>query len=301
MINEKREGAFIALGTFDGLHIGHKAVITSETTEYEKKIALMFKEHPQVLLTGSNPGKLLAKEKEIQILRSWGLVPEYVDFAEISEYSPEEFIDRILIEKYNAKSIACGFNYRFGKNAAGNVDVLKKLCFEREIKLTVVEEIKYNDEAVSSTRIREALLKGDIKSANQMLGRPFSYDFQVFHGDQRGRILGSPTINQFFPEGFTVPEYGVYASFTVIDGKKYPSVTNIGIRPTIGNSEKRSETNIIGFQGDLYGQHPEVFIIEKLRGEMQFGSLDELSNQIAIDREKALKILQEDYYYAIQK
>ncbi len=295
----KTDGAFVALGTFDGLHIGHKAVINSETTEYENKLALMFREHPLVLLKGENPGKLITTEKEI--LYSWGITPEYIEFKEVYEDSPESFVDDILIGKYNAKSLACGFNYRFGKNAEGDVNTLKKLCFEREIKLTVVEEIQYKNEAVSSTRIRKALSKGDIKSANEMLGRPFSYNFQVLHGDERGRILGSPTINQFFPENFCVPEYGVYASFTVIDGKKYPSVTNIGIRPTIGNSEKRSETNIIGFEGDLYGKYPEVFIIEKLRGEMKFNSLDELSHQIAEDREKSIKILEGNRFYGIQK
>ncbi len=299
MINEKIEGAFVALGTFDGLHIGHKAVINCETTEYENKLALMFYEHPAVFLTGKNPGKLLTTQKEREILDSWEITPEYIDFKEISQYSSEAFVDEILVKKYNAKSIACGFNYRFGKDARGDVNTLRRLCFEREIKLTVVDEVQYNFEAVSSTRIRNALQNGDVKSANEMLGRPFSYNFQVLHGDERGRILGSPTINQFFPYDFCVPEFGVYASFTVVDGKKYPSVTNIGIRPTIGNSEKRSETNIVGFEGDLYGQYPEVFIIQKLRGEMHFNSLDELSEQIAKDREKALYILKGDYYYAI--
>ncbi len=298
-MNEKMNGAFIALGAFDGLHIGHKAVITSETTEYEKKLALMFCEHPLSVLKGENPGKLLTVEKEKEILNSWGITPEYIDFKEICKDSPERFVDDILIGKYNAKSLACGFNYRFGKNAEGDVNTLKKLCFEREIKLTVVDEVQYKNESVSSTRIRKALFQGDVKTANAMLGRQFSYNFRVLHGDERGRILGSPTINQFFPKAFCVPEYGVYASFTVIDGKKYSSVTNIGIRPTIGNSEKRSETNIIGFDGDLYGKHPEVFLIEKLRDEMQFDSLDELSEQIAIDREKVIKISESEANYGI--
>ncbi len=277
------QGAFVALGTFDGLHIGHKAVLTSEKTEYEKKLALMFFEHPLTLLKGEHPGKLLTAGKEAEILKAWGLTPEYIDFKEISQYSPEAFVDKVLVEKFNARSIACGFNYRFGKNAEGDVNTLKKLCFEREIKLTVVEEVQYENQAVSSTRIRKALENGDAQAASNMLGRHFSYNFQVLHGDERGRILGSPTINQFFPDDFCVPQYAVYASFTVVDGKKYPSVTNIGVRPTIlQKSEKRSETNIIGFEGDLYGKHPEVFIIKKLRGEMKFNSLEELKEQIAI-------------------
>lgn len=287
----------MALGTFDGLHIGHKAVITSEKSEYENKIALMFNAHPQLLLAGVNPGRLITPRKEKELLYSWGVVPQYIDFNSISSLTPEEFVDEILINKYNAKSVACGFNYRFGRDASGDADTLKRICAEREIKVTVVEEIDYEGKAVSSTRIRNAIADGDMKSAKNMLGRYFSFDFEVLHGDERGRILGSPTINQFFTEDFQVPDFGVYASFTCVDGKTYPSVTNIGIRPTIGNSEKRSETNIMGFEGDLYGKFPEVFIVEKIRGEMQFNSLEELSAQIALDREKAKEILKGVYKY----
>lgn len=298
MMKERFEGAFIALGTFDGLHIGHKAVITSEKTEYDRKIALMFKEHPQVTLKGNHPGRLLTPHKEKELLAQWGVQGEYIDFNEISALTPQEFVDDILIKKFNARSLACGFNYHFGKGAQGDVQTLRELCAQREIKLTVVAEVDYEGEPVSSTRIRNAISQGDMKSANDMLGRFYSYDFEVRHGDERGRILGSPTINQFFMRDFCVAEFGVYASFTVVDGKKYPSVTNIGVRPTIeGISEKRSETNIIGFEGDLYGKHPEVFIVEKIRGELKFNSLDELSAQIARDRELSIEILRkvEDY------
>ena len=118
-----------------------------------------------------------------------------------------------------------------------------------------------------------------------MLGREFSYDFLVVHGDARGRTIESPTINQFFSEDFIVPEYGVYASYSVIDGKKYPSVTNVGVRPTIeGLSKERSETNIVGFTGDLYDKNISVHLLKKIREEMKFNNLDELREQIAKDR-----------------
>lgn len=290
MITQQFEGSFVALGTFDGLHIGHKAVITAEKSQYERKIALMFIQHPQSK-NGEAPCRLLTPQQEREILFSWGVEPVYLDFTEISDMSPTEFVDTILVDKLNAKSIACGFNYRFGKGAEGDVNTLMTLCAEREIKLTVVDKIEYNDEPVSSTRIREAVRTGDMKAARAMLGRYFSYDFEVLHGDERGRVLGSPTINQFFTHDFQVPEFGVYASFTDVDGEIYPSVTNVGVRPTIGNSEKRSETNIIGYNGDLYGQYPRVFLVEKIRGEKAFGSLDELRESIFADREKALNIL----------
>lgn len=290
MITQQFEGSFVALGTFDGLHMGHKAVITAEKSQYERKIALMFIQHPQSK-NGEAPCRLITPQQEREILFSWGVEPVYLDFTEISDMSPTEFVDTILVDKLNAKSIACGFNYRFGKGAEGDVNTLMTLCAEREIKLTVVDKIEYNDEPVSSTRIREAVRTGDMKAARAMLGRYFSYDFEVLHGDERGRVLGSPTINQFFTHDFQVPEFGVYASFTDVDGEIYPSVTNVGVRPTIGNSEKRSETNIIGYNGDLYGQYPRVFLVEKIRGEKAFGSLDELRESIFADREKALNIL----------
>ena len=292
---EKRR-VLVALGTFDGLHIGHKKVLLSDTTEYNEKIALMFTEHPQKTLSGNVPDKLITDSKRSEILNEWGYEPEFIDFKEISKLSPEDFVDEILIKRFNATSLCCGFNYRFGKGASGDVSLLKKLCAERELKLTVCDEVDFEGAPVSSTRIRECIKNGDIRTANKMLGRYFSYSFEVVHGDARGRTLGSPTINQFFSENFAVAEYGVYASFTIVNGKKYISVTNIGIRPTIdGVSEKRSETNIVGFDGDLYGKNIEVFLVEKLRGEMAFKSLEDLSARISADREKATEIIKKEF------
>ncbi len=294
MCNKRQ--VLVALGTFDGLHLGHKKVLLSDTTEYDEKIALMFAEHPQKTLSGNVPGELITNGKRNEILKAWDYTPAFLDFSEISRLSPEEFVDKILVKRFNATALCCGFNYRFGKDAKGDVTLLKQLCAEREIKLTVCEEVDFENAPISSTRIRECIKNGDIRTANKMLGRYFSYDFTVVHGDARGRILGSPTINQFFSENFSVAEYGVYASFTIVNGKKYISVTNIGVRPTIeGGSEKRSETNIVGFEGDLYGQNIEVFLVEKLRGEMAFNSLDELSARISADREKATEIIRKEF------
>ena len=294
---KNNDGLAVALGTFDGFHSGHKKVIDKVISSGKKPAVLLFNEHPQKVLNKKSPGELITENKKKELLRNWGVEPITINFGDIMNLSYKEFFYEILLKKVGATVLSCGFNYHFGAKAQGNSEKLQELCDKEGIRLFISNAVEYKDEPVSSTRIRNAIKNGDIESANDMLGREFSYDFLVVHGDARGRTIDSPTINQFFSDDFIVPGYGVYASFSVIDGKKYPSVTNIGIRPTIGNSEKRSETNIMGFEGDLYGKFPEVFIVEKIRGEMQFNSLEELSAQIALDREKAKEILKGVYKY----
>lgn len=280
--NNKTNGCFLALGTFDGLHLGHKKVIAEG--EFEKRRVLMFKEHPLKLLTGEAPSYLLTKRKEKEILSLWNAEPLFLDFENIKDLSPENFFKNIIIDTFKAKTLSVGFNYRFGQNASGDVDMLEKLCAKHGVQLVVCNAVMFEGEPVSSTRIREAIKLGEIEKANKMLGRRFSYDFEVVHGDERGRTINAPTVNQFFDDGFTVPKYGVYASLAIAENKIYPAVTNIGIRPTIGNSRERSETHILGFSGDLYGKNVEVMPIRRLRDEKKFSSLPELKAQIENDK-----------------
>lgn len=290
----KTNGVLLALGTFDGLHTGHKRVLTAGSAAEGARVALLFREHPLKVLTGDAPGELLTASARDALLRKWGVTPVFCDFAALREESPQEFFENEILGRCHATAVSCGFNYRFGKEAAGDVTLLRSLCAAHGLALHVAEPVLYGGAPVSSTRIREALRAGDLPDVTAMLGRYFCYAFPVVHGDERGRLLGSPTINQFFAPGFQVPRFGVYASFTYVNGRRYPSVTNIGVRPTVGAGGVRSETHILGFDGDLYGRTVPVAPVAYLRGERRFASFDELSAQIAADREAALQILEKE-------
>lgn len=284
----------VALGTFDGLHKGHMAVINRAVVRGYSglvPVILLFSNHPMETLCGVAPKELLTGDLKQREIEKTGCTPHVVSFAKIRKMTPEKFFTKILLEELNAEFISCGFNFRFGKNGAGDTKILAELCKKYNVELSVAPEVDFESRAVSSTRIRTAIAEGEIKKANEMLGRYFSYDFTVVHGDNRGgKVLGIPTVNQRFPDNFILPKFGVYASFTVVDGQVYPSVTNIGIRPTIGGDTAGSETYIIGFSGDLYGKNPEVGLITYLRDEKKFESLEELSAQMKRDGEKAEEI-----------
>lgn len=281
----------LALGTFDGLHAGHRKVIenAADCRDGEIPLILMFCEHPMLSLKGAAPEKLITKTEETRQLKEMGICPVYIEFPSIMNLDCEDFIITVS-RKYKVKQLSCGFNYRFGKNAGGDPMLLKQLCDDSGIRLKVAPAVLYGGAPVSSSRIRESLKKGDVKSARNMLGRPFSYDFTVEESRKLGRKLGFPTINQHFPYDFIIPLFGVYASFTALNGKNYPSVTNIGLRPTVGDGVMGSETHIIGIDEDLYGENVCVSLIERLRGEKKFLSLEALRNQIYADTEKAVKV-----------
>ena len=285
-MSENKNGIALALGTFDGFHIGHKKVIENAIASNRKPQVLLFNEHPQKVLKSKSPGELITENNKRKLLKEWGVEATVINISDIMSLTYEEFFYEVIVKKIGASVLSCGFNYHFGAKASGNTEKLKALCDKENIELLVSEPVEYKGEPVSSTRIRNAIRNGNIEDANNMLGREFSYDFLVVHGDARGRTIDSPTINQFFTEDFIIPEYGVYASYSVIGGEKYPSVTNVGVRPTIeGFSKERSETNIVGFDGDLYDKNINVHLLKKIREEMKFNNLDELRNQIAKDRE----------------
>lgn len=283
----------VALGTFDGLHRGHIAVIASALAYKEQgllPVVALFDVHPLSVIKGKAPTTLLQENLREKMIAQMGAQSEIIEFSKIRKFSCEQFVDEILVGRLNAAAVCCGEDYTFGAGAAGTSRTLKDLCQKAGIECTVCKSVEYKGLDVSSTRIRESVTNGDFETANGMLGRPFMYKLTVVSGDKIGRLIGAPTINQYFPENFTVPKVGVYASVTEVDGKEYPSVTNIGARPTVNGKELRSETCILDFSADLYGKDVEVKLLRYLRGEQKFSNLDVLSAQIYIDAEKSREV-----------
>ena len=284
----------VALGSFDGLHRGHMSVIAC-TADFERECGLsphvlLFDNHPMLVIKGSAPDKILQDSLRDEILADNGFKTDIIPFIYIKDMSGREFFEKILVGKLNAGAVCCGWNYRFGKGGEGDCEKLSALCEEYGVKLKIVPHVDYDGEPISSTRIRKAVENGDIPLANAMLGREFRYKSTVVSGHQRGRLIGAPTINQHFDKNFVLPRKGVYASVTVVDGKEYPSVTNIGLRPSFENEDFRSETCILGFSGDLYGQNIEVRLLEYLRDEIKFDSMEKLSEQIEKDAKKSTEL-----------
>ncbi len=280
----------VALGTFDGVHKGHQRVINATLNAGLSPVVFSVNRP----YSDQYP-RLTTDEAREKILENMGVDTfALISFKEIYNLSPFEFVRDILVMKLNVKHISCGFNFRFGKGAEGNVETLFEICKDFGIELTICEPVIYEDLPISSSRIRSAIEDGNIECATEMLGHAFTYDFVVEGGDRLGRKLGSPTINQYFPMDFVVPKIGVYAAVVDVNGQKYPAVCNIGIRPTVSSgTAPRSETFILEFSGDLYGKNIPVSLVEYLRPETKFEGLDALKNAIFKDVEASKKIILE--------
>lgn len=279
-------GCAIALGNFDGLHIGHMAVLEKTLAEAENGLraaVMLFDEHSMKGITGEAPPMLITENERAELLKNKGIDVFTVSFSQIRGLSPEDFVEEILIGRFNARTVVCGFNYRFGNKAKGDAKLLEKICIEKRIKCVIIDEIENDGLPVNSTAIRRAVEKGEIELANKMLGRNFGYCCEVINGDKRGRTWGFPTANQKLPEALVTPAFGVYESLVAIDGEVYGGVTNIGMRPTVGDEKVLSETHILGYEGDLYGRYVDVRLIRFIRNEQKFGSFDELKLQIQSD------------------
>ncbi|WP_159436058.1 bifunctional riboflavin kinase/FAD synthetase [Anaerosalibacter sp. Marseille-P3206] len=282
----------VALGNFDGIHLGHQQLINIMTSESEKKglmsSVLLFNNHTKSIISKeSKPGILTSNEQKYRILESLGVQLIYtMKFNEsIMKLSPEEFAMEILVEKMKANLVVVGFDYKFGYKAKGDAKYLRKLGIKYGFDVIVVDPVYDNDYIISSTFIRKLLKSGNIKEANKLLGRPYTIEGRVIGGKKRGRQMGFPTANLELLQNYLIPKFGVYKSKTIIDDIEYNSLTNIGKNPTFNNNMWSIESHILDFNKDIYGNRIYIKFLEYLREDKKFNTKEELINQMNLDIE----------------
>ena len=286
------QGSAVALGFFDGVHLGHRTVLRS-AVDYAAANGLTPAAFTFLLPPGNalKGGRIFSVEEKRRRIAALG-VREYQEapFADFCALSPEDFVRRVLVECFSARAVFCGDNFTFGAKAAGDVKLLHTLCTPLGIRVCVVEMAKYKGETVSSTRIRAALEAGELDEVNAMLGQPYAIDWPVTHGKGIGASrLGTPTINQNYPQGALQPCCGVYLTRICIGGQWYPSATGLGRRPTVDGVDApiTCETYVPGFSGNVYGTRPRLEFHQYLCPVRKFRSLEELHNLICDAAEKS--------------
>lgn len=291
-----KEETYIALGSFDGLHLGHmqlvRRAIELSKRNNAKSMVFTFKFHPRSIINKKFPPKILmSNESKLEVLKNAGL--DIINMAsfdyDFMKIAPEEFIVK-LIDTYKAKGLVVGFNYRFGYKNMGNIELLKDLSVKYKFSLDIIEPVKYNGKTISSTTIRKLISEdGDVKQASNMLTRPYMIQGNVITGKHLGKKLGFPTANLEFNKKFILPKEGVYFTAVRFQDKYYKGITNVGYNPTTNDNKLSVETNILDFNKDIYGSKIRIYFIDRIRDESKFENLGELINQLECDRNYANK------------
>lgn len=285
----------VGLGNFDGLHIGHMALINTLIRESKlnglSSTVYTFTKHPENILRKKLFTPLLTTEfQKVELLSETAL--DYVFFEEFDEnfsrMKPEEFVRDVLVKKLKMKLAVAGFHYHFGYKGEGDIALLRELGKKYGYKVIVIPPIKIDNQVVSSTKICNKVSKGEMEEVFKLLGRQYSITAEVVSGRRIGNTIGFPTAN-INPEGYLIlPKRGVYITKTLLDNNLYYSITNIGYNPTFEDLERMTvETHIIDFNADIYGKKIEVFFLKKIRDERKFDSVSELKEQISKDMSEA--------------
>ncbi len=280
----------LCLGNFDGVHIGHSALI-AKTVEKRNELGILggawcFRQPPADFLLSTPPRRLTTLDEKLELFAKKGLdLAVLADFEVLRDTLPSVFVNEILIERCACRSAVCGFNFRFGKNGAGKPTDLVGFA---DGSFTV-DPVELDGQTVSSSVIRKLLLSGSAEMAAKMLGEPYSLTGEIGHGRALGRRLGMPTINLAFDERKLIPRLGVYASKVTLDGQEYISVSNVGKNPTVGGNEVRCETHIIDFDREIYGERVKVSLCSHLRDEQHFENTAALVTAVMHDIETTRK------------
>ena len=290
-----KEQTIYALGFFDGVHLGHQALLKACRSLAEshgcKAGAVTFTTHPDGLVAGKTPALLTTNEDKKRLLYAYGMdtVVELPFDRTLMTTHWSAFLTQLV--EIGAAGFVCGDDFRFGAGGVGSAKKLAAFCEKRELPYAIVPEQILDGERISSTRIRASLEQGNLAQVNRLLGHPMLLTGTVFSGKQLGRTIGVPTANLLLPPELIVPKFGVYACKVWADGKAYLAVTNIGTRPTVDGEGVTVEVHLLDFDGDLYGKAITVAFYQFLRPEQKFENLDQLKAQIAADVAKACEIL----------
>ncbi len=290
-------GGVVTIGNFDGVHLGHQALLAETGRQAQAlaipSVAVTFDPPPSRLLRPELAGPLLLTlDDRAALLQQHGV--DHVLILQTSlallQLGAREFFEKILRDQLRVRSLVEGFNFGFGKNREGTIDVLKGLCAEQNVALTLLPPREVLDAPVSSSRVRTELLAGRVEVVAALLGREYRISGIVGTGQKRGATLGFPTAN-LSAIATLIPGNGVYAVRATTDGKTWPAVANIGPNPTFGENSRKVEAHLIGFGGDLYGKYLSVEFVKKIRETKKFGSVHELAVQIGEDVRNARTVL----------
>lgn len=283
---------YIALGSFDGLHLGHMELV-SKTLQLSKDSNLKsmiytFKNHPLTVINKDKVPKLLmSNETKLSILERLGIdIVNLVNFdTDYMKISPEAFINN-MVEFYNLKGLIVGFNYRFGYKNSGDIELLRKYSEKLGFELHIIDSVTYDGEVVSSSRIRNLISSGKVQEANEMLVSPYMLSGRIIKGKQLGRTIGFPTANLEYDKNFQLPGTGVYYTAVNCNDKLYKGITSVGYNPTVDplNDTISIETYILDFNKDIYGENIDLYFLNKIREEATFPSLELLVNQLKLDK-----------------
>lgn len=290
---------YLALGNFDGVHRGHKKLINDLVEKAKKNngvaAAFIFEPHPaKVLKPDKAPKLLVTPERKAELLDELGLdILIYNTFnTEISRCSPEEFVERILVDKFEVKEVFVGFNHSFGYKGAGTPELLRELGGRYNFAVNIISPVKIDGQVVSSSLIRQALDAALIENAYNMLGYYPMLEGVVIKGESRGGTIGFPTANLGVSSDLNVPGKGVYAARAQVDNQYFNCVVNIGNKPTFHENYPVSiEAHLLNFQKDIYGKSLRVHFVQKIREQRKFESIDELIRQIELDCKVGEKII----------
>lgn len=293
----KLEYGVVTSGTFDGVHLGHKKILSRlkeiSAQSGGESVVITFWPHPRMVVSEDSQGLQLLStiDEKIELFAQLGIhhlaiVPFTRSFSELSS---DEFIKHILVDKIGTKKLVIGYDHRFGRNREGSFEFLQKNCatYGFEVEEIPREDIEHT--AISSSRIRKALVTGHVQEANELLGRPYSLSGTVVKGKQLGRTIGFPTANLHVHESYKlIPMNGVYIINAIYEGQRYQGMLNIGVRPTVDGTIRTIEAHLFDFDKEIYGEDLNLELLHYLRPEQKFEGLEMLVKQINIDKENSL-------------